>query len=108
MSWNDNNPKSPYYGLEFVSAVEKLSPDTEFIVLENSSRSYPDPYDDRSGGSNNTTTDYYCSVIAFKNEDALRHWVENHNDFTVFPKKFKILRVSPVEILKEISFKFKE
>jgi hypothetical protein len=88
----------------YLSKLADLSahPEINFVVITDSSLRYDDGY----GSSNNpsTSTLNYLSLMGLEDEESVKAWIRSNMDTKYSSvKEYKIFKVSPVQIMTEVS-----
>jgi hypothetical protein len=99
--------KSKPLGIKPTTYLSKLSdlanhPEINFIVMMDNSMRYDDGY----GSDRNTSysTLVYMSIIGLEDENSVREWIRTNMDARFAPvKEYKIFKISPVQIMTEVS-----
>jgi hypothetical protein len=89
--------------LHYVSRLVDLPKTAHFAVLLEETLHYPDPYEDTNCGGTRSTSHEYLQYIAFDDEATLQKWVESEVTSKFSQKKFRIIKVQPVEYSTTVS-----
>jgi hypothetical protein len=85
--------------------AKHLPEEPHFLILVEKSVTYDDGYGDR--GQSSMSTVRYLEHIVCTNQDELNAWVaENDSRRYGSPAEYRVMRVSPVRVVKHVSFEF--
>jgi hypothetical protein len=102
-----DQPKTNYSKTHPISTLDKFPANAHYAVLIQSQRSYPDPYEDTNRGGTATITDNILEYCWFEDQEALNAWVLDEAKST-YKKKYKVIKVNPVEVELHTTMRIKE
>jgi hypothetical protein len=85
--------------------LSELPDEPHFIVLVEKTLTYDDGYGER--GQSSTSTLRYLEHVVCLNQEALNAWVvENDARKYGAPEAYRIVRATPVQVIKQVHFEF--
>jgi hypothetical protein len=81
--------------------ISKLPAEPYFMILQDETLTYDDGY-----GSTRTDKNLGCTVCL--NIEAVEHWIRQQEESMRQPKPYRMVKVSPVEVVKQVSFRFEQ
>lgn len=100
--------KSNYDKTHCISSLDKIPKDAHYVVLIQSSASYPDPYENTNPRGDQYITHQYLEYVWFEDQEALDAWIMEDAKTMYLKKKYRVLKVTPVEVELHTTLKIKE